>query len=174
VSEETAHRGVRWRRDDAGEVSFYDGSSGQWVKWAPGVDAPPLPPRWQLLGVPTRVARPGWLSPWRIVPAVIVVGAVVVAILQTVLPSGGNEAKETKAAQALLGECLEKGSHGFSAHPVACDSPKAAVKVVAVVPSSPGSPPCPAGTTGVELVYPGVRYLHIECVQPVGPGAAGG
>lgn len=164
---ETTHKGVRWRRDDAGHVSFYDQSGGRWVDWAPGVDAPPLPPKWHLLGVPTRVARPGWRSPWRIVPAVLVVGAIVVAIFQTVLPSSNNAAKEAKTSAALLGKCLEKGSHGFSSKPVPCSSPKAAVKVAQVISSTPGSPLCPPGSTGVELVYPGVRYLHIECVVPV-------
>ena len=167
---QTTHKGVRWQRDDAGNVSFYDQSSGQWVRWAPGVDAPPLPPKWQLLGVPTRVERPGWQSPWRLIPAALIAVAVVVAIFQTLLPSSNNTAKEAKASAALLGKCLAKeGSHGFSAKPVPCDSPKAAVKVVQVIPSTPGSPLCPAGTTGVELGYPGVRYLHIECVVPVKP-----
>lgn len=169
--EETTHKGVRWRRDQSGEISFYDQSGGRWVRWESGGDAPPLPPKWQLLGVPTRVTRPGWRSPWRIVPAVLIVGAVVVAIFQSVLPSSNNTAKEAKAAAALEGKCLPKeGSHGFGATPVPCDSPKAAVKVVQVIPSTPGSPLCPAGTTGVELAYPGVRYLHIECVSPVRAG----
>ena len=167
---ETTHRGVRWRRDEAGNVSFYDASGGRWVTWRRGVDAPPLPPKWQMLGVPTRVARPGWRTPWRIVPAVLVVGAVIVAVFQSVLPSSSNTAKEAKASAALLGQCLAKaGSHGYGSKPVACTSPQAAVKVVRVIPSTPGSPLCPAGTTGVELAYPGVRYLHIECVTPVKP-----
>ncbi|HET9059182.1 MAG TPA: hypothetical protein VFN61_04620 [Acidimicrobiales bacterium] len=167
AAERTTHRGVHWARDDAGNVSFYDESTKRWVRWAPGVDAPPLPPKWQLLGVPTRVTRPGWRSPWRIVPAVLVTAAVVVAIVQSLAPSGNNTAREAKASAALLGHCLPKSSQGFSSTPVACNSPKAAVKVVKVIPSTPGSPLCPAGTRGVELAYPGVRYLHIECVTPV-------
>ena len=164
---ETTHRGVRWRRDEAGDVSFYDESGGRWVRWERGADAPPLPPKWQVLGVPTRVTRPGWRSPWRIVPVVLIVGAVVVAVFQSVLPSSNNTAKEAKAAAALQGRCLSKSGGHFSSAPVACDSPKAAVKVVSVIPSTPGSPPCPSGTQAVELAYPGVRYPHIECVQPV-------
>jgi hypothetical protein len=168
--EETSHKGVRWRRDSAGRVSFYDQSGDRWVHWQTGVDAPPLPPKWQLLGVPTKVTRPGWRSPWRVVPLLLVVGAVVVAIFQIVVPSGDNTAKETKASAALLGQCLPKSGGHFSSHPVPCTSPKAAVKVVSVIPSSPGSPPCPSGTQAVELAYPGVRYPHIECVRPVPPG----
>ena len=164
----TTHKGVHWHRDQDGKVSFYDASSERWVRWGPGVDAPPLPPRWQILGVPTRVARPGRGSAWRIVPAVLIVAAVVVAVLQSLLPSGNNTAKEAKASAALLGKCLAKeGNRGFSANPVPCASAKAAVKVVKVLPSNPGSPLCAPGTTGVELPYAGVRYLHVECVQPL-------
>jgi hypothetical protein len=162
----TTHKGVHWYRDEAGNVSFYDQNDSKWIRWAPGKDAPPLPPRWQLLGVPTRVTRPGWRSPWRLVPVVLVVAAVVVAIFQSVLPSSHNASKEAKASAALLGKCLAKNSHGgFSSHPVDCGSPKAAVKVVRVLP--PGSPLCPTGTRGVELPYPGVNDVHIECVEPV-------
>ena len=170
-SSRTTHKGVHWHRDGAGNVSFYDEGRARWVRWAPGADAPPLPPKWQLLGVPTRVSRPGWRSPWRIVPAVLILVAVVVAIFQSVLPSSSNTAKEAKASAALLGKCLAKeGTGGFSGNAVPCGSPKAAVKVVEVVPSAPGSPTCPPATSAVELFYPGVRHLHIECVVPVVAG----
>ena len=168
-AEETTHRGVRWRRDSAGRVTFYDDSGGRWVDWERGGDAPPLPPKWQLLGVPTRVTRPGWRTPWRIVPLVIVVGAVIVAIFQIALPSNDDAAKEARASAALMGECLPKSGGHYSSKPVPCTSPKAAVKVVGVIPSTPGSPSCPAGTQAVELAYPGVKYPHIECVRPVPP-----
>ncbi len=169
ASSQTTHKGVRWRRDEAGNVSFYDQSTERWVRWAPGVDAPHLPPTWQLLGVPTKVARPGWLSPWRIVPAVLIVAAVVVAIFQTVLPSADNSAKEARNSAALLGKCLAKsGSTSFSTKPVPCDSTKAAIKVVAVVPSDPPTP-CPAGTKAVMFEMAGVAHPHIECVVPVQP-----
>jgi hypothetical protein len=137
------------------------------------VDAPPLPAKWHLFGVPTRVTRPGWRSPWRLIPAALILAAVVVAVLQTLLPSSDNTAKEAKASAALLGQCLAKhGGHGFSAKPVACDSTGAAVKVVKVIPSTPGSPLCPAGTSAVELAYLGVRYPHIECVVSVPPAGS--
>lgn len=170
--ERALHKGIHWWRDTQGRVSFYDPDAEQWRRWAPGGDAPPLPPRWQLLGVPTRATRPGWRSPRRIVPAVLVLAAVGVAIYQSVAPSASNTAKEAKAAEALDGKCLARSHSGFSAVPVPCQSSAAAVKVVAVIPSTPGSPLCPAGTRGVELAYPGVRYLHIECVVAVTSGAS--
>jgi hypothetical protein len=169
AGERAVHRGVHWWRDSQGRVSFYDADGGRWVRWVEGGDAPPLPPRWSLLGVPTRVTRPGWRSPWRLVPLALVVAAVVIAVLQAVLPSPSNTAKEAAAAEALAGKCLPRRGSGFSGHPVPCTSPSAAVRVVSVLPSTPGSPLCPAGTRGVELAYPGVRYPHIECVVPVHP-----
>jgi hypothetical protein len=173
VSEaDTTHRGVRWHRDRDGNVSFYDQSTRQWVNWVPGVDAPPRPPGWTTLGVPTRVSRPGWRSQWRIIPVLLVLAVVIIAVVQAVSPSSNNTAKESAAAQALLGKCLAQ--HGtFQGHPrysnttVPCDSAQAAVKVVQVIPSTPGSPGCPAGTTGMELAYAGVAHPHIECVQPL-------
>ena len=167
MAEDTTHKGVRWHRDDRGTVSFYDADGGEWVRWAAGGDAPPLPPKWQMLGVPTRVSRPGWGSPWRIVPIVLVVGAVVIALFQVTEPSPDHSAAETKAAEALLGKCLAKSGNGFSGNPVPCSSAQASVKVVQVVASTGSTTICPSGTTGVELFYPGVTHLHIECVTPV-------
>jgi hypothetical protein len=167
--ERTTHKGVHWWRDRSGRVSFYDDDAGKWVRWSAGGDAPPLPPKWQLLGVPTRVTRPGWRSPWRIVPAVLIVAAVVIAILQVTLPSTSNAAKEAKAAEALLGKCLPNHGSGLGSKPVPCDAKQAAVKVVLVLPTTPGSPLCPSGTHGTYLPYAGVRYLHVECVVPVPP-----
>jgi hypothetical protein len=171
---QATHRGVRWRRDDDGAVSFYDDSSRRWVKWARGVDAPPLPPRWQLLGVPTKVARPGWRSPWRVVPAMLVLVAVVIAIFQSVLPSESETTKQSKAAAALVGRCLARdgtfeGHPKYRASPVACTSGRAAAKVVTVVASTPGSALCPSGTTGMELAYSGVADPKIDCLQPLAP-----
>jgi hypothetical protein len=165
---------VHWWRDRTGRVSFYDGDGERWVRWTADGDTPPLPPKWQMLGVPTRVTRPGWQSPWRIIPAVLVVVAVVVAILQTVAPSGSNTSKEARASAALLGRCLARSGSGFKAAPVACTSAEAAVKVVSVIPSTPGSPLCPSATRAVEIPYAGVKYLHIECVEPVGALPGGG
>ena len=173
--EETTFKGVRWRRQPDGSVYFHDQSTGRWVKWGPGVDAPPLPPRWGLLGVATRVSRPGWRSPWRLVPVALVVIAVVVALAQVLRPSSGQTSAETRASAALLGKCLPRdgtanGHPKYSTTPVDCSSPRAAVKVVAVIPSTPGSPSCPAGTTGVEIPYIGVAHPHVECLKPQAAG----
>ena len=167
MAEETTHKGVPWHRDDQGNVSFFDADGGEWVRWSAGADAPPLPPKWQMLGVPTRVSRPGWASPWRIVPVVLVVGAVLVALFQVTAPSPDHSAAEAKAAEALLGKCLARSGNGFKSDPVPCDSAQAAVKVMKVVASTGATVTCPAGTTGVELFYPGVTHLHVECVMPV-------
>jgi len=173
---ETTHRGVRWRREPDGRISFYDADGERWVVWARGVDAPPRPPGWVPAG--TRPARPAFLTPWRLIPLILVVVAVVIAVVQVVRPSGNQTTKEAAASKALLGKCLAQ--HGTSGgHPkytsttVPCDSSSASVKVVAVIPSTPGSALCAAGTTGVELPYPGVQYPHIMCVQPVRPPAGG-
>lgn len=165
------HRGVRWQRDEHGNVSFYDQSTRQWVQWAPGVDAPPMPPRWSLLGVPTRVTRPGWRSRWRLVPLVLVVAAVVVAVLQAVTPSGNNTAKERAAAEALLGKCLAQvgpttGQPRYSTNAVDCASSKAAVKVVQVIPAAPDGSGCPAATTGIDLGY---AVLCLQALHPARP-----
>ncbi|HET9076490.1 MAG TPA: hypothetical protein VFN68_06135 [Acidimicrobiales bacterium] len=171
-SKETTHRGVRWRREDDGGVSFLDPRSRRWVRWAPGVDSPPLPPRWNLLGVPTRVERPAWRSRWRIIPIVLVLAAVAIAVLQTSFPPSNAVKNEARASAALLGRCLPQtgtaeGHPKYSTKTVPCDSPQAKVKVVRVVPSTPGSPLCPAGTTPLEIPYPGVSHPHVECVQPL-------
>ena len=109
------------------------------------------------------------------VPVVITVFVVVIAVVQVIRPSGNQVQKEAKASAALLGKCLAQsgtasGHPKYSSKPVPCGSQRAAVKVIKVQPSSPGSPFCPPGTTGVELPYSGVRYLHIECVQDVHAG----
>jgi hypothetical protein len=167
---ETTYRGIRWRRDADRGISFYDPDGDRWVEWAPGVDAPPRPPGW----TPERVARPGRWSRWRVIPLVLVVAAVVLAVVQVLRPSGDPVAKEAKASEAMLGKCLAQhgtidGHPKYSSTPVPCDSAEAAVKVVKVIPSAPGSPLCPGGTVGVELLYNGVKYPHIECVQALHP-----
>jgi hypothetical protein len=100
---------------------------------------------------------------------------VAIAIVQVLRPSGNQVAKEAKAAEAMLGKCLaqhgtEGGHPRYSSTTVPCDSADAAVKVVRVIPSTPGSPLCPPGTVGVELLVNGVQYPHIECVQTIRPG----
>ena len=105
----------------------------------------------------------------------LAVAAVVIAIVQVLRPSGDQVAKEAKAAEAMLGKCLAQhgtndGHPKYSSTPVPCDSADAAVRVVKVIPSTPGSPLCPAGTAAVELIYNGVQYPHIECVEAVRAG----
>jgi hypothetical protein len=164
MTTETTHRGVEWRREADGSLHFHDSDRGLWVKWAPGADAPPLPPDW----APKRVARAGWRTKWRLIPVVITVAAVTIAVVQVLKPAGNQSAKETSTAEAMLGKCLHQHS-GFLS-PVACTSPEATFKVVQVVPTTPGSPQCPRGTTPVQLaVYAGVRYPHKECMQPLHP-----
>ncbi len=43
---EVVYRGVRWRRSAAGRVSWFNEGLARWVVWAPGLDAPPLPPEY--------------------------------------------------------------------------------------------------------------------------------
>lgn len=169
--EEVIHCGVHWRRKPNGDVAFYDQDGNRWVKWAPGVDSPPVPPGW----VGVRPRRPPFMTRWRLIPLALTIAAVVIAVVQA--ESRGSPSvrvlagREAAASAALLGRCLAQdgaagGQPRYSASPVACDSKSASVKVVKVVGSTPGSPSCPAGTASVELPYPGVRYPHVECVAP--------
>jgi len=165
--EQTLHRGISWYRDEHGRTSFYDGDLERWVTWERGVDAPPPPPGWG-----GGLVRPRWTTGWRVVPVLLTVAVVVIAVVQVLRPAGDQVQKEAKASAALLGTCLAQngtalGHPKYSSTPVSCQSAKATVKVVKVLPSTPGSPLCPADTTGVELPYTGVRYPHIECVQSV-------
>jgi hypothetical protein len=166
-AEQTVYRGIHWHRDEHGQISFFDPDGERWVAWKRGIDAPPRPPGWG-----GGLVRPRWTTGWRLVPVVLTVAVVVIAVFQALRPSGNQVEKEAKASAALLGKCLGQsgsalGHPKYSSSPVPCSSQKAAVKVVAVLPSTPGSPLCPAGTVGVELPYAGVKFLHIECVEPV-------
>jgi hypothetical protein len=170
--QETTHRGVRWQRDDGGRLRFYDADGARWVTWGPKVDAPPLPPAWVPRNAPGGLERPPLRSRWRLIPILFIVVVVVIAVVQALRPSGHQAHSEAKATAALLGKCLaQDGTSGghpkYRATPVPCDSPEATVRVAQVIPSTPGSPFCPAGTIGVELPYPGVRYLHVLCVEAV-------
>ena len=174
--EESGQRGIRWRRGAAAggavTVEFLDPNTSEWVPWRPGTDAPPRPPGWDPAPGGARRARPGWRTPWRMVPLAVTALVVVVALIQVLHPSGSNVKKEQAATAALLGRCLAQhgtaeGHPKYSPTPVPCTSPTASVKVVAVVSSAPGGAPCPGGSTGFELPYPGVQYLHILCVEPV-------
>src|SRR5690242_15732927 len=110
---EAVHRGIRWRRFADGDISFFDPDGSRWVDWAPGVDAPPRPPGWEPR---QRRPRPGWRTPWRLVPVAVTVLVVVFALLQVSHPSGNQEKKETAATAALLGKCLAQ--HGeLGGHP---------------------------------------------------------
>jgi hypothetical protein len=174
-TEETVHRGVRWQRDEVGRLRFYDADGQRWVTWAPGVDSPPLPPGWGRSRGLTSVPRPGWRTPWRLIPLVLIIIVLIIAVVQALRPAGNQVKKEAAAATALLNKCLAQdgtaaGHPKYSSKPVPCNSPAAAVQVVQVIPTTPGSPLCPAPTTGVILSYAGVRYPHILCVRPVRPG----
>ena len=167
---ETTYRGIRWRRDADRGISFFDpdgdpGSSGA---------REPTPHRDRPAGPPSGSPAPGG-GRWRLIPLLLIVAAVVIAVVQVLRPSGDQVAKEAKAAQAMLGKCLAQhgtidGHPKYSSSPVPCDSADAAVRVVKVIPSTPGSSLCPSGTTAVELLYNGVQYPHIECVETVRPG----
>lgn len=156
-------------------MEFLDPNRSTWVPWSPGVDAPPRPQGWETTAPPVpgmRPPRPGWRTPWRLVPLAVTFLVVVIAVVQVMHPSGSNVKKEAAATAALQGKCLAQhgtaeGHPKFSPDPVACNSATASVKVVEVVGSNPGSPACPSGTAGFELPYPGVRYLHILCLRPL-------
>jgi hypothetical protein len=100
------------------------------------------------------------------VPVALVAFGVIVAVAQADRSSAGDPAvKEAAASAALLGKCLPRSGSTYSSQPVACTSPKAAVRIVEVLP--PGSPLCPTGTVGIELPYPGVTSPHVECAKPL-------
>jgi hypothetical protein len=174
--EEVTHRGVRWQRNGAGRIRFYNGDGERWVAWGPGVDAPPLPPGWGVRDRPRPAgpSRAGWRSRWRLVPLVLTAVIVAIAVAQGLRPSGNQAHKEATETAALLGKCLtQNGTAGghprYSAKAVPCDAPTASVRVVRVIPSTPGGGICPGGTTGVEVPYPGVSYPHILCIQGLPP-----
>jgi hypothetical protein len=173
--QETTHRGIRWQRHDDGRLQFYDPDGARWVTWGPKVDAPPPPPDWAPRRAAGGIERPPWRSRWRLIPIVFIAAVVVIAVVQALRPSGHQANAEAKASAALLGKCLAQhgvsgGHQQYTATPVPCDSPTAAVRVAEVIPSTPGSPICPPGTTGMVLPYPGVRYLHVLCIEPVRAG----
>jgi hypothetical protein len=171
------YRGVRWRRDESGTTAWFNEGIKRWVRWYPGADAPPLPPRWakDAAPAPARPTRPRWRSPYRVVPIVLIVFVVAAGIYQATRSVQNPVASEARAAQALVGKCLTRigtaaGKPTYQARPVPCELPLADVKVVSVLPGVPGSPSCPASTTAVHLKTLGVRYPHVECVTPVHAG----
>ncbi len=128
-----------------------------------GADAPPRPTGWDR-PAPTRPPRPGWRSPYRLVPVALAVILVVVGLVQA-LGSAQPVTSAVDRARALQGKCLSRtgtiaGVAAYSATAVACAAPDAAVKVVATIvgPAGSGHPrSCPVATTLVELL----------CVEPV-------
>ena len=168
------YRGVRWRRDAAGTTAWFNDGIKRWVRWYPGADAPPLPPRWAAESAPPppRLVRPGWRSPYRIVPLVLLAFILVIGTYQALRTTSDPAATEAKAAQALVGRCLasdgELGGHPlYRPRPVPCSGPVAAVEVRAVRPGTPGGPACPQGTTPTQIPTVGVRYPHTLCLTPL-------
>ena len=178
AADDVVHRGIRWQRAPSGAMRWRDADGQEWVRYAPGDDAPPRPPGWERSGVGRPRAgleRPPWRSPYRIVPLVVFVAIIVIGIVQAATGSGGQAAAEAKAAHALVGKCLvQEGTVGgeprYGAKGVACSAVGAVVKVVEVLPGTPGAPSCPQGTTSVQLAYNGVRYPHQLCVVVHGGG----
>jgi hypothetical protein len=104
----------------------------------------------------------------------LIVIVLIIAVVQALRPTGNQVKKEAAASAALLNKCLAQhgtaeGHPKYSSKPVPCTSPTAAVEVVQVIPTNPGSPQCPQNTTGVILPYAQVQYPHILCVRDVRP-----
>jgi hypothetical protein len=194
ATHETVHRGVRWRRDPAGRISWFNDGLGRWVTWSPGADAPPLPPGWggsrdsrregeaaraQRTAPPARVRttptdamsrRPSMRSPYRLVPLFITAFIVAIAVWQATRPAAHASKADIAAAEALTGDCLARNggtatSPVYSPVPVSCTAGDASVKVVAVLVPGPGRPaPCPPGSLVVQVLEPNVVGEPSECV----------
>ena len=170
----TSYRGISWQRTPKGRLTWYDTEQSRWREWRLGGDAPPVPPQWaeQAPPPPPRVVRAGWKSPYRIVPLVLAVVIIVLGVVVATTGSSAAKSAEAKAAAALLGKCLAQngtfqGHPRYGDTPVACSSTSAKVKIVEVLPGTPGSPKCPSDTTRLQLGYQGVEYPHQECAQPL-------
>ena len=176
----TTYRGVRWERNTAGRLRWYNDDANRWILWRPGQDAPPRPPQWASEPEPlgpllNRRARKGWRSPYRLVPVALIVAVTIIAIIQASggsAPGPSSAASEKAAAESLLDKCLVAHGTGdqlrIQSQPVPCSSPHASVRVVKVLPGTPGSPSCPAGTSTLRLAYPGVAHPHQLCLQHLG------
>jgi hypothetical protein len=182
------HRGVRWRRAVTGTMTWYNEGLDEWVTWAPGSDAPPLPPGWEpskagakvklpagvkapSAGAP--VARHPMRSPFRIIPLAIALVIVAFAVWQAIRPAAPASASDIAAARALQGHCLvasanSTGGANLLPTTVSCSNPAAAAKVIVVVSRAAGmAPSCPSGTDVAQVLDPGVRNEPFECVEPI-------
>ena len=173
--EKVTHRGIRWQRNDRGGIRWWNEGQEAWVRWHPGDDAPPRPAGWDRRAphAPPPLTRPPWRSPYRVIPLVLVVIVLVLGLIQALRSNGSTTggATETKQAEAFSGRCLPKASAkpdaGYLSTPVACSSPTAAGKVVAVVTWQAGPKACPAATTPAILTS-GVSHPHFECIAKLG------
>jgi hypothetical protein len=180
---EVVHRGVRWRRSASGRTLWFNEGLRRWVLWAPGSDAPPLPPSFEVPeptdadaadGPPPTDAmstRAPMRSPYRIVPVVIAVFVVAIALWQATRTPGAATKADIAAAVALKGECLTRDG-GNASYPVItstsvkCSEASAFAKVIAViVPGHPGS--CPSGSDEVQVLRSGAKGEPHECIVPV-------
>lgn len=179
-TELTIHRGIRWRRDPDGTIGWYNDGAGGWLRWRPGADAPPPPPGWEkAVGAPPpRLRRASWRSPYRLVPVALAVAVVVAGVLQAAGGGGASVRSARAKAEASLGRCLLRnaGSHGpspsYSATPVGCSTPGAALRVVRVIPAGPHTPSCAAGQVTVALSYGGITPA-LECAVALGHARSG-
>lgn len=181
VREVTTYRGIRWRKDPDGTIGWFNEDAGGWIRWRPGADAPPVPPRWEAdaarVPVPPRVRRAPWTSPYRLVPVALALGAIGVGAWQAARSTGPAAAARIAArdAHALVGKCLpETSAQGarvaYGTTPVPCGSSRAAVRVVSTHARKGTGPQCPRDQTDFELEYAGTRTVEIECAVPVRHG----
>ncbi|MDA8060883.1 MAG: hypothetical protein M0T80_00385 [Actinomycetota bacterium] len=174
----TSYRGVEWRKDPDGTIGWYNDEAGGWLRWRPGADAPPLPPRFEpdaaAIPLPPRLKRASWRSPYRLVPVVLVAAAVALGVWQAGREGGvGATALARREARALVGHCLPHASSpsgaqvadAFSTSPVGCSSRVAEVRVVSVhqVTVSRPRPRCGPGQMTLQLAYVGTRTPDVEC-----------
>ncbi|MGA3220577.1 MAG: hypothetical protein ABSE77_16085 [Acidimicrobiales bacterium] len=192
---EVVHRGVRWRRSASRRVSWFNEGMGRWVVWAPGSDAPPLPPDYAASGdavagapVQTQPAetavgverrrpvdamsgRKPMTSPYRLAPLLIAVLVIAIALWQATRPPAHATQADIAAAQALKGKCLRqqggtRSAPVYSPTPITCQSAGASVRVVTVlVPGRAGT--CPVDSAVVQVLQAGVVGEPSECVLPV-------
>ena len=149
-----------------GRVGWFDDDQGKWVMWRPGRGRP-APARRAGTGVGGRpgVAEPAPLAerlpagadrrwPWRrsSSPSSRSCGR-----RATPVKAGGDGRRPSCSASAWPRTAPSRPPEVLGHARRRATRPRAAVKVVQVVPTTPGSTPtCPAGTTGLEMAYTGV------------------